>query len=151
MNKFLSLVLLIFIFISPSITASGSSEDLISQINELWKQKKHSEIKELLNTRLSSNEDDAIAIGIMQYYYFFVEANYLKAREYSDRFILLVDQSNNEAAKNMSKTLRDDIFSVDINSNNGQPYTENQLESIHNCFSNTFPGIETIKAIVNKI
>jgi len=153
MKKNILIGIVICILLSTNSIFTYAEDDSLEQfrdaVNKAWVQRDYEEIQQLIQNRLNNHPNDVLALGVKMYYYVFCSRDLSKARETGDEFFDAVRKSGNSDMIQLSSMMRDEIYSIPLSES--KPYTQEQIDVIHNEFNKSFPLIERFYSMATTI
>lgn len=113
-------------------------DDFAEDLNEAWSQTNTVQMLSLINTRLSSDTNDVMALSTKTYYFVFADCNLTNARQTVDHLYSVVQQENDADAETFCLEMKNEVYGIDLSESG--TYSQAELDQIHAGLT-AFPSI----------
>ena len=123
-------------------------DSVVVQINTDWKDKNHAAILSVINSRLTSDPNDAFALYLKYAYYMYAD---LSLPDASNAITTLHTNSlslSDTSVANYLLVLKNQVINIPMSEN--IPFTQQEIDAIHDIFENSYPQIKVAYEIALK-
>ena len=108
------IILCVFITVAMGGVFADDIDDFVSALNQAWSQTNDVQTLQVINSRLATNTNDALALSCKMYYYIFAEGNLTNARSAADQFMSALNSYTNADMIAYAQEMRDEIYSMPL-------------------------------------
>jgi hypothetical protein len=148
MRAYLAIVLALGLPQVPLFAQTNSLDSFVNSVNAAWQQTNHTQVVQLVNQRLNANGSDVVALCVLADYRVFVDGDVTNAWALADQFNSVIQQGSNTNAKAVSQALKDEIQGIPSSESGSR--SQSQINSLHNMFPVSFPGIDKCRWLAMK-
>ena len=157
-TKHIMAVVLVVAVIAASISYGACEQELfIEEVNAAWVATNYPLIKQAITNRLAVCTNDLLALGLQFEYYISAEVDYLNSKAAAQAFVLAVSNRVPEEVNEKRIPLGLPIIVAweptpsNLPPVPDQARTSEQIEYMHNTYSNAFPHIGVYQILAGRV